>query len=320
MVLSWRRLQGSFRSSVSRADHRRRSFRPVLERLEERITPIVNPTLTYNGGTLLANVQVQGVYFNDSTSLAQKPSLDSFFKTMVSSQYVTGLLHGFSAGGFNIGAGSFVGDVNNGENIAAGDTLDDTQIEAMLSSELAAHKITAPTKNTLYFVFAPAGVEVTAGGSNSVNDFLGYHNSFVDPATQKTLYYAVIPFPGAGPFGVTGPDGPNAELGVEVEFSMGLNSNPLTKLQSITGVSAHEFAEAITDPGVGNTDPAHPNGDLGWLDVIDSSSNGGPGGSEIGDLANAELATYHGFVVQELWGRRLTDPSEYGHWPGSSAG
>ena len=237
MVLSWRRLQGSFRSSVSRTDQRRQSFRPLLERLEERITPIVNPTLSYNGGTLLANVQVEGVYFNDSTSLALKPSLDSFFKMMVSSQYVTGLLHSFSAGGFNIGAGSFVGDVNNGETIAAGNTLDDTKIEGMLSSELAAHKITPPTKNTLYFVFAPAGVEVTAGGANSVNDFLGYHNSFVDPATQKTLYYAVIPFPGTGPFGVTGPDGPNAELGVEVEFTMGLNSNPLTKLQSITGVS-----------------------------------------------------------------------------------
>ena len=42
--------------------------------------------------------------------------------------------------------------------------------------------------------------------------------------------------------------------------------------------------------------------------MIDSSANGGPGGSEIGDLANAELATYHGFVVQELWGRKPTDP------------
>jgi hypothetical protein len=285
-----------------------RSFRPLLERLEERVTPVVNPTLTYNGGTLLANVQVEGVYYKDPTSLGLQPSLDNFFKGMVKSRYVTGLLNRFSDGGFTIGAGAFVGDLNNGLTIAPGGTLSDASIEHMLSNELAAHKIIAPTKNTLYFVFAPAGVEVALFGTNSVFGFLGYHSSFVDPATQKTLYYAVMPFPGAGPNGVTGPDGPNADLGIEAEFSLGLNSNPLTKLQSLTGVSAHEFAEAITDPGVGNPDPAHPLGDLGWLDTTDPVGNGQPGGFEIGDLANGELATYNGFVVQEEWGRKLTDP------------
>jgi hypothetical protein len=277
--------------------------------LEDRVTPVVNPTLSYNGGTLLANVQVEGVYYKDPTSQGLQPSLDNFFKTIVNSRYVTGLLNRFSDGGFTIGAGAFVGDLNNGLPIAPGNTLSDASIEHMLSNELAAHKIIAPTKNTLYFVFAPAGVEVTSFGTNSVFGFLGYHSSFVDPATQKTLYYAVMPFPGAGPNGVTGPDGPNADLGVEAEFSLGLNSNPFTKLQSLTGVSAHEFAEAITDPGVGNPDPAHPNGDLGWLDVIDPVGSGQPGGQEIGDLANAELATYKGFVVQELWGRKTTDPA-----------
>jgi hypothetical protein len=276
--------------------------------LEDRITPIVNPTLTYNGGTLLANVQVEGIYYKDAVSTGLQPSLDSFFKMMVQSKYVTGLLNRFSDGGFTIGAGSFVGDFNNGLTVAPGGTLSDTSIEHMLSSELKAHKIIAPTKNTLYFVFAPAGVEVTSFGSNSVFGFLGYHSSFVDPATHKTLYYAVMPFPGAGPNGVTGPDGPNADLGLEAEFSLGLSSNPFTKLQDLTGVSAHEFSEAVTDPGVGIQDAAHPQGDLGWLDVIDPVGNGQPGGFEIGDLANAELATYHGFVVQEEWGRKPTDP------------
>jgi hypothetical protein len=319
MLLSGRSLQQRFqfalketwRSAVAAgagSPRRARSFRPLLERLEDRVTPVVNPTLSYNGGTLLANVQVEGVYYKDPTSLALQPSLNNFFKSIVNSRYVTELLHRFSDGGFNIGAGAFVGDVNNGVTIAPGNTLSDASIENMLSNELAAHKIIAPTKNTLYFVFAPAGVEVTTPGANSVTGFLGYHSAFVDPATQKTLYYAVMPFPGAAPNGVTGPDGPNADLGIEAEFSLGLSSNPLTKLQSLTGVSAHEFAEAITDPGVGSPDPAHPNGDLGWLDVIDPVGNGQPGGFEIGDLANAELATYKGFVVQEEWGRKLTDP------------
>src|SRR6202023_1323779 len=135
--------------------------RPLLERLEERVTPVVIPTLTYNGGTLLANVQVEGVYYKDLTSLGLQPSLDNFFKGMVKSRYVTGLLNRFSDGGFTIGAGAFVGDLKYGLTIAPCGTLSDASIEHMLSNELAAHKIIAPTKNTLYFVFAPAGVEVT---------------------------------------------------------------------------------------------------------------------------------------------------------------
>jgi hypothetical protein len=317
MSFSSRRLQQSLeftirktcRSVVAARGGKPHRVRPLLERLEDRITPFVNPTLSYNGGTLLANVQVEGIYYKDAVSTGLQPSLDNFFKMMVKSRYVTALLNRFSDGGFTIGAGSFVGDLNNGLTVAPGGTLADSSIQHMLSNELAAHKIIAPTKNTLYFVFAPAGVEVTSFGTNSVFGFLGYHSSFVDSATQKTLYYAVMPFPGVGPNGTHGPDGPNADLGLEAEFSLGLSSNPLTKLQSLTGVSAHEFSEAITDPGVGNSDPAHPQGDLGWLDVVDPVGSGQPGGFEIGDLANGELATYNGFVVQEEWGRKTTDPA-----------
>src|ERR1019366_10500822 len=86
--------------------------------------------------------------------------------------------------------------------------------------------------------------------------------------------------------------------GAEVQDFVG-GKPALTELQNITGVSSHEFSEAVTDPGVGN------NGDLGWL-VTDPSSPAH--GQEIGDLANAELATYHGYVVQEEWGRNSGDP------------
>src|SRR5947209_12046902 len=150
MPLSWNRLQKSFpivlkdsrRSAVAPSIPRRaRPFRPLLERLEDRITPVGNPTLTYNGGTLLANVQVEGVYYKDPTSLGLQPSLDNFFKAMVNSRYVTGLLNRFSDGGFNIGAGTFAGDLNNGLTIAPGGTLTDTSIENMLSNELTTHKI-----------------------------------------------------------------------------------------------------------------------------------------------------------------------------------
>jgi hypothetical protein len=320
MPLSWHRLQHRFQMKFKRSwrpavatkvrDLRpTRSVRPLLERLEDRITPVVNPTLTYNGGTLLANVKVESVFYNDPTSLGLQPSLDNFFKAILPSQYLTGLLHRFSDGGFTIGAGSFVGHINNGQTIAPGGTVSDGNIETMLSNQIAAHKLIAPTNNTLYFVFAPAGVEVSSFGTNSVFGFLGYHSSFVDSGTNKTIYYAVMPFPGSAPNGKHGPDGSNASLGIEAEFSLGLNSDPFTKLQDLTGVSMHELAEAITDPGVGNPDPAHPSGDLGWLDTTDPFGNGQPGGFENGDLANGELATYKGFVVQEMWGRKTTDPA-----------
>lgn len=299
------------------------SFRPQVESLEDRLapaglSPLISPAagpqfepvavqlptggnpppiLSYNGGTLLSHVEVQGIYFQDAVTHALQSQLDGFLTTLATSKWTIEMLHDFSAGGYNIGAGSFLGDDNTGLVVPPTSLLDDSQIQAMLSKQLATHHLATPDGNTLYFVFAPAGVEVTVDGYNSADSFLGYHNSFVDPATGKTLYYAVIPYQGAAPNGATGPDGPNANLGAEVQYFLG-GSPSLTELQNITGVSSHEFSEAVTDPGVGN------NGDLGWS--VTNPSSVAPG-YENGDLANAELATYHGYVVQEEWGRNASD-------------
>nr|MDQ2741834.1 hypothetical protein [Chloroflexota bacterium] len=92
-----------------------------------------------------------------------------------------------------------------------------------------------PTANSLYFVYLPPGVTVTAGGGRSCLSFCGYHD-----AITSQIYYAVMPYPGCN--GCTG---------------------NLATLDALTVVSSHELCEAITDPlpGQGWYDDA--NGEIG---------------------------------------------------------
>ncbi|MBV9122451.1 MAG: IPT/TIG domain-containing protein, partial [Planctomycetes bacterium] len=125
-----------------------------------------------------------------------------------------------------------------------------------------------------------------------------YHDAFEDNQ-GNVIAYAVLPYQGPAPDGSTGPDGANAALGAEAQYFTGI-ANPLTELQDLTGVASHEVAEAITDP-------IPYQNFYGWLDSVDPPGGLQPGGYEIGDLANAELSTYHGYVMQDLPGRTAAD-------------
>jgi parallel beta-helix repeat protein len=219
-------------------------------------------SIPYNGGSLLTHVQVQGVYYNDPTTLGFQSQMDGFFTNIVQSPWVTQMLANFSVGNQTIGAGSFLGDDNTGLTF-----LSDGMIQSQLSSELAKGRLAAPNGNTLYAVFVPPG---SLGGFA-----LGYHDAFIDPSSGKVIYYMVI----------------DSESFFDPNF---------TELQGRTDVTSHELSEAITDPGVGLRTPAHPGGDTGWLS---------PTFDEIGDVSEgADLVTYHGYVMQEEWGRSPTDP------------
>src|SRR5262249_55168161 len=110
------------------------------------------------------------------------------------------------------------------QNPPSGKSIDDSQIRAVLNSEISAKHLGTPTPDRLYVFFTTPGVVVTANGQNSTNDFAGYHNAFTDQA-GATVYYAVIPYP-------TG----------------NVSSRSLTAFQQDTLVLSHEIAEAVTDP------------------------------------------------------------------------
>jgi hypothetical protein len=230
----------------------------------------------YHGGPLLTHVQVQGVYYNDPTTLGLESQFDGFFRDILQSPWLTQMLANYSVPGYTIGAGSFLGDDNTGVTVPEGSVLDIGAIYNQLVSEVANRRLAAPNDNTLYSVFVPAGVEVFRGSVVAV------HVSVFDPTTRKAIFppFLVIPYQGAAPDGRTGPDGPNPGL---VDPVTG-GPAALSEFQGLTIALSHELSETIADPIAGT----------GW--------------GEIGDLAQGQWVTYHGYAMQEEWGRSPTDP------------
>jgi hypothetical protein len=270
--------------------------RPVLlfvEALEHRVVP----TVSYKNGPLIANVQIETIYFGSnwgtsSTLQAEAAKLNDFLNKITDSTYMDNLAQYSvtSPTTFTIGHGPVpVIDSNNpatpapsvqagndDDNDAALDGTSDadsdltspggdqqhmaiteTNIQDMIKAEVAAGNVDAPNANTLYFVFIQPGV---LSAFDTDNGFGGHHRSFTD--SGKTYYYAVIPLTlasqGTGTFDQS--------------------------FDSLTAVSSHELSEAITDP------------------ILDTGWDQGDASHEIGDLCEGEagaVVSYHGYMVQK---------------------
>jgi hypothetical protein len=180
------------------------------------------PQLVYQGGPLLANVEITPIYWGSPwANDPNQPLLDKFYEFAVASSIV-GNLSEYSVPGFTIGLGSTMPSqivINNDP----GSSVDDTQIQAFLQSMIDAGTIN-PDANSLYIVLTPSGTTVTLQGAASCQDFCGYHNFFSATGGQ-TVIYAVIPYPDC----------------VGCLFAN-------TTFDTITTISSHEISESITDP------------------------------------------------------------------------
>jgi hypothetical protein len=220
------------------------------------------PQLTYGGGPLVTAVDVFTVFWGEAWSAAAQQSLvtslNAFFGFIVASPYVDQLSE-YDTPASHIRRGRFVGTAT----VTApplGTTVTDTAIRQMLEQQLAGKtSFPAAGPNTVYFVFLPPGVLVAAGGDRSCQAFCGYHDHI-----NAQVFYAVVPYPGcAGCLGGLGP------------------------LDALTSISAHELAEAITDPV-----PPH-----GWYD----DTHG-----EIGDFCAWQNKRLGRYTVQLLWSNRAS--------------
>jgi hypothetical protein len=235
------------------------------------IVPLVNPavvplaaptaTLTYHGGKVLGAAEVIPVYWGafwgggDGASLATQ--LDAFFDFILTSSFMD-LLAEYSTPTTAIGRGSrrtsvTVSSSEPGDPTPTGRTVSDDQVRAALQRWIADGTLPAATANTLYFVYLPPDVVSTMGASASCSDYCGYHNH-----VSGTVFYAVEPYITCS--GCT--------------FG--------TILDSLTKVSSHELAEAVTDPALDS-----------WFD---STS-----GDEIGDICNTSTTHLGGYLVQNQW-------------------
>jgi hypothetical protein len=260
-----------------------------VELLEDRLTP----TLTNHGGAILANVQVQALYLgsdwnSNSVLNSQTAVFDQFLSKTVSGSYMTMLRNaGFTGpGGSIVGTGTSSAGAIDGVSIPITDlnnyantVLLDSQIHTYLQSAISNHLVQQPNANTLYDVFVQDNVIVDFGttlplglndGNNSVNDFLGYHSSFMgtDANNQPAnIRYSAIPYQGSNGFLNNSSGVANAQ-------------EPwLSVVDSATAVTSHELAEAVTDPD-GST----------WYDTRT--------GNEVGDIVLASTVYLNGFAVQ----------------------
>jgi len=219
------------------------------------------PSLTNHGGPVLGSVQVVPVYWG--AKWAADPNaqlathLDGFFDFLVTSPYMD-LLNEYSTATTQIQHGqrlasARVADSEPGTLTGGVQEVTDAQIQAALQGWIADNTVPAATASTLYFVFLPPDVVSVLGTKRSCQDYCGYHNHI------DGVYYAVIPF--ADCQGCVFPG---------------------QILDTLTEVSSHEFAEAVTDPAL----------NAWWEDGQ---------GDEIGDLCNRQTTRLGGYLVQTEW-------------------
>ena len=120
--------------------------------------------MSYHGGPLLANVQVETVYYGaqwntDASLIAMRSQINSFFRFVTNSVYVDQLLE-YSEPGYIIGRGSFTGENVLGPALAAGSTVSDATVRQAITANLGGkdnigNTVPQPNANRLYVVFAP---------------------------------------------------------------------------------------------------------------------------------------------------------------------
>lgn len=180
------------------------------------------PHLTYRNGPLLTSVQVFTVFWGSAWQQASNSELlkriNQFFDYILTSQLIDQLGE-YGVSGQAIGHGSRIGTIVLTSSDPGG-SVQDIAIQQLLQQEIDAGTLPATSRNTLYFVFLPDGVQVVQGNSASCKSFCGYHDSF-----GSDVYYAVMPYPGCS--GCIG---------------------GLAVFDALTSTTSHELCESITDP------------------------------------------------------------------------
>jgi ATP-dependent protease HslVU (ClpYQ) peptidase subunit len=222
------------------------------------------------GGSLLPNVEVQGLYYGNSWLYGQSQQLqylDGFLSQIVNSSYMDMLTNA----GYGVGRGTFAaGNIYS----AVGNTVYDSAIRAAIQNEITNGSLALPDANRLYVVYVGQNMEVVGddnGGGNSVQNFAGYHGAFSGTdanGASVTIHYAVVTTPGG-----------------TINNGYTAGETYLSTNDEMTQVASHEIAESVTDPNVNYSR-------LGWYDYADNG--------EIGDLANGQTVYLNGYAVQRI--------------------
>lgn len=192
-------------------------------------------TLRYYGGPVLPKIKVVSVLWGSAVNRTTAASIGPFLAGLVNSsfvdqmkQYSTNLtaINGRPGTHQTIGRGTYKGQFQITP-VHKASSLTDAAVQNELKAQIAARHLPAADQNTLYMVYFPRYVTITAGKSVSCVDFAAYHSA--NPGTVGgNIFYGVMP-----------------------DCAQGFTA--------LTIASSHEFAEALTDgiptPG---SHPAYP--------------------------------------------------------------
>jgi hypothetical protein len=220
--------------------------------------------LVYNGGPLMANVQVYTIFWgkNWNTTPALKSlmtQINDFFKAILVSPLMDQMAE-YNVPAYTIGHGTLAGTnaiITKSPTL----TVSDTTIKSNLKAWINTQAIPKQTPNTLYFVYTEPNISVSMGGSKSCSSFCGYHNN-IPLVGNSQIYYSVMPYPSCS--GCLG---------------------GLTTFNALCATSSHELCEAVTDPIPG----------AGWYD-----DNYG----EIGDICGWKFKQVGAYTVQMEWSNK----------------
>lgn len=189
---------------------------------EKVLAPAPSARLTYNNGPLISNVSVITIFWGKKWSKsphnATCEKLQAFFDFITKSTLIDEL-EKYSVSKYKISRGEHK------ESVLITDPapprmLFDSEITKILKDKIVNKTLSAPTKDSLYFVYLEPGITLSKDNSTSCFAFCGYHDHI-----DSKIFYAVMPFPDCNPC-----------------------RGNLTLFDALTSTSSHELCEAITDP------------------------------------------------------------------------
>jgi hypothetical protein len=122
----------AFRAKGNKQRQSARRERPQVEALEDRCLMAV----TYHGGPVLKNVDVQGLYYGAdwAKGLSQDHArLEGFLQTTVNSSYMDMLTNA----GYGVGRGSFTPGYIDPANLPSSQFLTDAQIQKEIQADIS---------------------------------------------------------------------------------------------------------------------------------------------------------------------------------------
>jgi hypothetical protein len=234
------------------------------------ITLPAGARLRYYGGPVISNVKVYVVFWGPNVTPQVQSQIGDFYRDITNSPYFDWLnefnttitpVGGGAGTNQAIGRGTYAGAITITPAHLSG-KVDMTQISAEVVAQLTAGHLPAPDDNTLFMIYMPPSVTVTDGsdiyctasGSCANHTAVSYHG--------KLVPYGVLPDFGPG-------SGCQQGCGNAPDF-----------FGNLTGNSAHELIESVTDPDVDQGDNAAP---MAWNDPVND---------EIGDICDNDDAQF----------------------------